>query len=70
MNLSSNIPDAVLQERLSAQAPNTCCSLIYTVSWYMYTVSWNMYSLSWNIYNKLAYVFSKLDMYSKFEYIH
>ena len=50
MNLSSNIPDAVLQERLSAQAPNTCCSLIYTVSWHMYSIS-NIYiALSWHIY--------------------
>ena len=32
MNLSSSVPDSALQERLSTQAPNTCCSLIYTVS--------------------------------------
>ena len=32
MNLSSDVPETALRERIAAQAVNTCCSLIYTVS--------------------------------------
>ena len=32
LNLSKDVLDSTLQERIDIQAPNTCCSLIYTVS--------------------------------------
>jgi len=32
MKLSESVPDAALEERISQQAINKCCTLIYTVS--------------------------------------
>jgi hypothetical protein len=36
MELSNDVPDEALQQRLSNIAPNKTCSLIYTVSWSLY----------------------------------
>jgi hypothetical protein len=32
LRLGSDVPDSALDERINSQAPNKCCTLIYTVS--------------------------------------
>ena len=36
MKLGEDVPDSDLKDRQATQAPNTCCSLIYTVSTCIY----------------------------------
>jgi len=39
MQLGANVPDSVINERITNLAPNQCCSLIFTVSLQFITAS-------------------------------